>query len=228
MIGKTASAADLLEHLHSLRSEESLAGIARYGIVTDAALGISNPVLRKIARVAGKDHARAFALWDSGIREARLLALFTMEPKRLTAAEAHRLAGDFVSWEIVDAAADLFVEAGLLALIEEFAAEEREFVRRAAFAMIAGAAVHLKREPDGTIIAWLALIENHAADPRNFVKKAVNWALRSIGKRSHACHGPALALAQTLAASADRTERWNGKDCVRELTAENTLARISR
>jgi 3-methyladenine DNA glycosylase AlkD len=88
MIGKTATAADLVDHLHSLRSEASLAGIARYGIVTDAALGISNPVLRKIARAAGKDHVRAFALWDSGIREARLLALFTMEPKTLTAAAA--------------------------------------------------------------------------------------------------------------------------------------------
>ncbi|MGQ3279709.1 MAG: DNA alkylation repair protein, partial [Shinella sp.] len=214
--------------LHTLRSEENLAGIARYGIVTDAALGISNPDLRKIARASGKDHARAFALWESGIREARLLALFTMEPKTLTVAEARRLAEDFASWEIVDAAADLFVEAGLLALIEEFADEEREFVRRAAFAMIAGAAVHLKREPDATVIAWLGLIENHAADPRNFVKKAVNWALRNIGKRSHACHGPALTLAQKLAASADRTERWNGKDCVRELTAEKTLARIKR
>jgi 3-methyladenine DNA glycosylase AlkD len=228
MIGKTASVADLVEHLHALRSEESLAGIARYGIVTDTALGISNPVLRKIARAAGKDHVRAFALWDSDIREARLLALFTMEPKTLTAADARRLAVDFASWEIVDAAADLFVEAGLLALIEEFAVDEREFVRRAAFAMIAGAAVHLKREPDGMVIAWLGLIENRAADPRNFVKKAVSWALRSIGKRSHACHGPALALAQKLAASADRTERWNGKDCVRELTAESTLARIRR
>lgn len=228
MIGKTATAADLVDHLHSLRSEASLAGIARYGIVTDAALGISNPVLRKIARAAGKDHVRAFTLWDSGIREARLLALSTMEPKKLTVAEARRLAEDFASWEIVDAAADLFVDSGLLALIEAFAADKREFVRRAAFAMIAGAAVHLKREPDGTVIAWLGLIENHATDPRNFVKKAVNWALRSIGKRSHACHGPALALAQKLAASADRTERWNGKDCVRELTAENTLARISR
>ncbi|MXN43662.1 DNA alkylation repair protein [Shinella kummerowiae] len=228
MIGKRASTADLIDHLHTLRSEESLEGIARYGIVTDAALGISNPVLRKIARAAGKDHVRAFALWDSGIREARLLALFTMEPTRLTAVEARRLAGDFASWEIVDAAADLFVEAGLLTLVEEFAADEREFVRRAAFAMIAGAAVHLKQEPGVTVIAWLGLIESHATDPRNFVKKAVNWSLRSIGKRSRACHGPALALAQKLAASADRTERWNGKDCVRELTAENTLARISR
>ncbi|MCF3639906.1 DNA alkylation repair protein [Rhizobium sp. TRM95111] len=228
MIGRTSAAGDILEHIRALRSEANIAGMRRYGIVTDTALGISNAELRKVARAAGKDHGRAAALWATGVREARLLALYTLDPQRLTLAEARRLAADFNSWEIVDGAADIFVAAGLLALVEDFAADEREFVRRAAFAMIAGAAVHLKSESDATLIAWLGVIERHAADPRNFVKKAVNWALRSISKRSSACHAPAVALAGTLAESADRTERWIGRDALRELTDEKTLARIRR
>ncbi len=164
--------------------------MARFGIVTDRALGISNPDIRAVAGLAKKDHARAMQLWRSDIREARLLALYTAEPKRLTMEEARSWANDFNSWEIVDCAADLFVEARLDELISDFAADEREFVRRTAFAMIAGAAVHLKKEPDATILAWLPLIEAHAGDPRNFVRKAVNWALRSIGKRNLTCHAP--------------------------------------
>ena len=228
MIDKTSTADEILDHLRSLRSQEAIAGIGRYGIVTDTALGISNPDLQKIARTTGRNHDRAFALWQSGIREARLLALYTLEPKKLTAEEARRLAEDFNSWEIVDGAADFFIEAGLTDLIAPFAADEREFVRRTAFAMIASAAMHMKKEPDATLIGWLDLVERHACDPRNFVKKAVNWALRNVGKRSHACHAPALALAQKLADSADRTERWVGKDAVKELTAEKTLGRIKR
>jgi len=228
MIEKTSSADEILDHLRSLRSQEAIAGIGRYGIVTDTALGISNPVLQKIARTTGRNHDRAFALWQSGIREARLLALYTLEPKKLAAEEARRLAEDFNSWEIVDGAADFFIEAGLTDLIAPFAADEREFVRRTAFAMIASAAMHMKKEPDATLIGWLDLVERHASDPRNFVKKAVNWALRNVGKRSHACHAPALTLAQKLAESADRTERWVGKDAVKELTAEKTLGRIKR
>jgi len=54
----------------------------------------------------------------------------------------------------------------------------------------------------------------------------VNWALRNIGKRNHACHAPALALAQKLAASSDKTARWIGKDAVRELTSEKILKRL--
>ena len=228
MIGKTSSADEIIDYLRSLRSEETIAGMERFGIVTETALGISNPELRKIGRMTGKDHARAFTLWASDIREARMLALYTLEPKKLTPDEAIHLAEDFNSWEVVDNAADIFVEAKLVSLIPALAADEREFVRRTAFAMIAGAAVHLKKEPDETLIGWLDLIEDHAGDPRNFVKKAVNWALRNIGKRSHACHAPALTLARTLAGSSDKTARWIGKDAVRELTDEKILARLKR
>ena len=228
MIDKASTADDIVAYLRSLRSEEAIAGMDRFGIVTGTALGISNPDLRKIARLTGKNHARAFALWASDIREARMLALYTLEPKKLTAAEAKRIAEDFNSWEIVDNAADIFIDARLVALIPHFATDEREFVRRTAFAMIASAAMHMKKEPDETLIAWFGLIEAHAGDPRNFVKKAVNWALRNVGKRSHACHAPALALAEKLAGSTDKTARWIGKDAVRELTDEKTLARIKR
>ncbi len=227
MIDQSSSAADLIAHLRTLRSEDNIAGMARFGIETETAIGISNPDLQKIARLAKKDHARALQLWASRIREARLLALYTFEPKRLTADEARALAADFNSWEVVDCAADLFVEAGLDAVIPEFAADEREFVRRTAFAMIAGAAVHRKTDPDENLLAYLPLIEAHATDARNFVRKAVNWALRNIGKRSSACHGPALAAAERLAASTDKTARWIGKGAVRELTSEKILARLT-
>lgn len=92
--------------------------------------------------------------------------------------------------------------------------------------MIAGAVVHNKKEPDATFIGYLPLIEACSTDPRNFVKKAVNWALRNIGKRNHACHGSALALSEKLAASTDKTARWIGRDAVRELSSEKVLARL--
>jgi len=93
--------------------------------------------------------------------------------------------------------------------------------------MLAWAAVHLKKEPDATFLSYLPLIETHAGDPRNFVRKAVNWALRQIGKRSMSLHAPALAVAQKLAASTDKTARWIGKDAVKELSDAKTLERLA-
>lgn len=222
-----STAAEIIAHLETLRDERNIEGMGRFGIETDTALGISNAVLRPLGRRIKRNHERALALWESGIREARLLAAFTDEPKKVTLAQARCWAADFNSWEIVDTVSDLYADAGLQdILIPEFAADEREFVRRTAFAMMAWSAVHLKKEPDETMLAWLPLIEQYSSDPRNFVRKAVNWALRQIGKRSRACHGPALALAEKLAAGSDRAARWIGKDAVRELTGPPTIARL--
>ncbi len=223
------TADEILAHLVSLDSAENRAGMARYGINTSKAFGVPNSVLRPLARRIGRDHTRALELWASGWREARVLATFTDDKKKVTAEQARSWAADFDSWEIVDHASDLFAETDFWpTLVRDFAADEREFVRRTAFAMLAWVAVHRKKTPDAEILGYLPLVEAHATDPRNFVKKAVNWALRQIGKRNRHCHGPALALAERLAASDDKTARWIGRDAVKELTAQKTLDRLAK
>jgi len=222
-----SSVDEIVAHLKSLRNEANITGMARYGIDTTTALGITTPQMQALVRQVKRDHARALALWDTGLRDARMLAILTADAKALTINEARAWAGDFNSWEIVDTAADLFTATPFWrALVEEFAEDEREYVRRTAFAMIAGATVHNKDEPDQALLAKFPLIEKHSTDPRNFVRKAVNWALRNIGKRNRICHAPALALAEKLAASDDKTARWIGKDAVRELTSDKILKRL--
>jgi 3-methyladenine DNA glycosylase AlkD len=226
-LGPSSTSDEIIAQLKGMRDEANIEGMGRFGIDTGTALGISNTALRLIARQTKRDHGRAVALWDSGIREARLLAAFTGEPKKMTADIARAWAADFNSWEIVDGVSDLFCAAGLQGeLLAEFAADEREFVRRTAFSMMACSAVHMRKEPDATFVDWLTLIDRHATDPRNFVRKAVNWALRQIGKRNASCHAHALALAEKLAKSNDKTARWIGKDAVKELSSEKILAKV--
>lgn len=228
-LAPASTAEEIVTHLRTLASDDNRAGMARFGIAVDHALGIPNAVINPIARQIKRDHARAAALWASGIREARVLAILTDEPAKVTRAQIDAMATEFDSWEIVDHAAHLIIGAKLAhEIIPAYAADEREFVRRESFATIATGAVHLKKEPDETFLAWLDLVETHANDDRNFVKKAVNWALRAIGKRNAALNKAALALSERLAASDDRTARWNGKDAIRDLTGPKTRARLER
>lgn len=76
-------------------------------------------------------------------------------------------------------------------------------------------ALHDKAAPDKRFLAFLPLIEKGARDERNFVKKAVNWALRSIGRRNVALNAAALAAAKRLALSEKAASRWVGKDALR-------------
>lgn len=226
---RDATADQIVAYLRSIGSEENRQGMKRYGIRIERALGISHGIQRRIAKAVGRDHGRAFALWDSGIMEAQFIASVTADPKRFTIDDARHWAAEFDSWDIVDGVSDLFVDTvHWLALISEFAQDEREFVRRTAFAMMAWSVVHRKTEPDETFLAFLPLIRRHASDERNFVRKAVSWALRSLGKRSMALNAAALALAQELSASDDKTECWIGREAARELSAEKTLAGVAR
>jgi 3-methyladenine DNA glycosylase AlkD len=228
-LSPSSTAEEVVAHLRGIASEENRQGMKRYGIRIDRALGISHGVQRDIARKIKRNHERAFQLWATGITEAQFIASVTADPKRFTADDARRWVAEFDSWDIVDGVSDLFVDTDCWRdLIDEFAEDDREFVRRTAFAMLCWATVHRKKEPDATFEAWLPLIEKHSTDGRNFVKKAVNWALRTIGKRSTRLHAPALALAEKLAASTDKTARWIGKDAVRELTSPKTIERLAK
>ncbi|TPK49886.1 DNA alkylation repair protein [Mesorhizobium sp. B2-5-4] len=223
-----SSAEEIVAYLRSIATAENRLGMLRYGIKIERALGISHGVQRQIAKKIKRNHERAFALWQTGIVEAQFIASVTADPKRFSAADARQWASSFDSWDIVDGVSDLFVDTDAwIELISEFAADEREFVRRTAFAMMAWSVVHRKKEPEATFLAFLPIIEVQATDARNFVKKGVNWALRSLGKRSMVMHGAALAVAERLAQSTDKTARWIGKDAVKELSDARTIERLA-
>ena len=227
--GAPPSAPAVLKELRALGSAENRAGMARYGINTGRAFGISMATLKPIARRLKRNHDLAQALWASGWHEARLLAALIDDPKQVTPAQMDAWTADFDSWDLCDqACSKLFVRTPFVeARIAKWAKDNREFVRRAAFALLAAYTVHGKTVPDETFLAYLPLIERHATDERNFVRKAVNWALRQIGKRNSTLHAPALALARKLSESDDKTARWIGKDAVKELTDPVQLERIA-
>ena len=220
----------VLAELRGLGSEENRAGMARFGINTEQAFGVSMAAMRPLERKYQRNHDLAAALWDSGYHEARILAALIDDPKAVTRGQMDAWAADFNSWDLCDQACmKLFARTPFVAeKVAKWAKDRREFVRRAAFATIAGYTVHAKTAPDSEFLPFLAIIETSATDERNFVRKAVNWALRQIGKRSTGLHRPALALAKRLAASDDETARWIGKDAVKELTDPVQLARIAK
>jgi 3-methyladenine DNA glycosylase AlkD len=217
----------ILLQLKALSKPENLAGMARYGIKTDHALGISIYELRKVAAQAGADHALALELWETGGHEARILASYVDRPAWVTEAQMETWAADFDSWDLCDQVCGLFDRTPFAyPKVFEWSARPEEFVKRAAFAIIAGLAVYDKAAPDEKLAQFLPVIVRTAGDERNYVKKAVNWALRNLGKRSQALNALAIETARQLAASDSKAARWNGHDALRELTSEKIQARL--
>lgn len=201
--------------------------MARYGIRTDRALGVTIYELRPIAKRLGRDHDLALALWETGIHEARILAGFVDDPARVTKPQMETWVAGFDSWDLCDQVCGLFEETPFAwAKAREWSRREEEFVKRAAFAIVAGLAVHDKQAPEGVFMRFLPTIRRAATDERNYVKKAVSWALRNIGKRSLPLNARAIESAERLRASSSRAARWVGSDALRELTSEKVRARM--
>ena len=193
-------------------------GLVRYGIVTDKAFGIQVGDLQRYAKALGRDHALAQELWRTGWYEARMLCSWIAEPARLTPAQMDRWAKDWDNWGICDTiylhCFDRSPHAWGRA--KAWRTSKAEFVKRGAFALVAGMAVHDKACPDGPFLDALDWMERAADDERNFVKKGVNWALRAVGRRNRALRAPATALARRLAGREEPAPRWIGKDALRD------------
>lgn len=200
-------------------SRRNVEGMARYGIVADKVFGISVGTLRAKARTIGRDHALAQALWKTGWYESRMLAAFVDDPKAVTPAQMDAWAKDFDNWAICDTVCfHLFDKSPhAWSRIRVWRRRKDEFVKRAAFALIASVALHDKKADDALFLPCLPMIDAAATDDRNFVKKGVSWALRGIGKRSPALRTRAVALARRLSTAPSSAARWIGKDALKDL-----------
>ncbi len=203
-------------------------GMARFGINPEGRFGLSMPVMRRIAKTLGCDHELALALWGTGIPEARIVAGMLAEPAKLTSTQMDDWVKGFASWDVCDQICGSAFRASPLAWrkVPEWAFSNEEFVRRAAFALLATLTVHDKKASDARFISMLPLIEVASDDERNFVKKAVNWALRTIGKRNLALNAAAIDAARRIQQQGTRSARWIAADALRELTSEAVQAQL--
>jgi 3-methyladenine DNA glycosylase AlkD len=216
-----------LEKLSTKRDRENL---ARFGITAPKAFGVSVSNIQKVAKKLGRNHDLAGELWKTGWYEARMLTSFVDEPARVTPAQMDRWCRDFDNWGICDTVCFHLFDRTPHAwtMVRKWSGKREEFVKRAAFALLASLAVHDKIGSDGRFLDSLALIERSATDERNFVKKGVSWALRTVGRRNTALHGAAVKLAKRLSTSPEPAARWVGKDALRDLTRPAVLRQVAR
>lgn len=224
----TSAEKQILSRLKKLGRPEALAKMAHFAIDTENAFGVAVPELRRLAKEIGRDHPLALALWQTGVHDARLLASMIAAPADTDRAMADAWAADFRSWDLCDQCCSNLLRKTAFAhdLVGEWRHREEEFVKRAAFAMIAVLAVHDKAAEDEVFAAWLPFIEEGASDPRNFVKKALNWALRQIGKRNRNLNRAAIECARRIADGGSKPGRWIAADTLREIAGEAVQSRI--
>jgi 3-methyladenine DNA glycosylase AlkD len=208
----------ILREMRALANPARLEVMERFGIDAEGSLGLNVPQVRAIARRVGKSQPLAEELWATGIHEARWLATLVGDPNAIRRRTMDSWVRDFNSWDVCDACCCNLFDRTPYAWqkLPKWAANQREFTRRAAFATLAALAAHDKRAPDRLYLDAMPLIEKYAFDERNFVRKAVNWALRNVGKRNARLLAAAIACAERIRAQGSKPARWIAADALRE------------
>ena len=219
----------VIAELKLMGDPASAAGMARYGIKADRALGISIPKLLGLSKEIGQNRKLAGELWLCGIHEARILACMIDDPQQVTESQLERWVKEFDSWDLCDQCCNRLFRKSKFAHQKALAWASRpdEFVKRAGFVLMAVLAVHDKKATDRQFDPFFELIKKEAADGRNFVKKAVNWALRQIGKRNIPLNKKAIAVAEEIEQFDSKTARWVAGDALRELRSDKIQKRLS-
>ncbi len=221
---------DALSWLEQHSTQHDRENLKRFGISATKAFGVSMSNIQVLSKRLGRNHDLAAALWKTRWYEARMLTSFVDEPALVTPEQMDQWCREFDNWGICDTVCFHLFDRTPYAWdkVGEWAGQNEEFVKRAAFALLASLAGHDKTARNEAFAESLHLIEHAATDERNFVKKGVSWALRRIGRRNQELHSAALPVAQRLAASTDIAARWVGKDALRELTKPSILRAIAK
>ncbi|MFH1438348.1 MAG: DNA alkylation repair protein [Pseudomonadota bacterium] len=221
---------EALKKLEAHARPDQLDGMARYGMRGEKRLGVAIPAVRKLAKEIGKDHGLALRLWRTGIPDAMILASMVDDPGDVTREQMEQWVMDIDSWDVCDQLCmNLFEKVPFAPeKIRAWSKRDEEFVRRAAFAMIACMAWHDKGAADGAFIELLPVIKKGAEDERNMVKKAVSWALRNIGKRNPALNAIAIKTAEEIRKMDGKAARWIASAAIRDLTSETARRRLGK
>jgi 3-methyladenine DNA glycosylase AlkD len=189
---EVATALHWLERHGTKRNRD---GLARYGIEAPKAFGVPMGKIHLLAKRLGRNHELALALWETGWYEARLLTAFVAEPERLTPGQMDRWCRDFDNWAVCDTLCFHLFDRTPHAFgkVAQWSRRRPEFVRRAAFALLASVALHDKRSSDEPFERCLPLIEAAARDERNSEG-------RELGPARHRRAQPPLRTAATTVA----------------------------
>jgi len=163
--------------------------MARYGIVAKKVYGgWSTPALKQLAREIGRDHALAQELWASEVFEARVLATMIEDHARVTARQMDQWAKDFDSWAICDGACINVFRYSRFAHQKcvQWSLRREEFVKRAAFSLMAGLTVADKAAGDKVFLKFLPILKARVVDelthaPSHEAARELVLSLYSLG-----------------------------------------------
>lgn len=215
---------DVIETLRELGSKANIEyKNKKFGIAAKNSLGVFQKDINLVAKEIGKNDALALALFDTGIYDAQILSSKIFTPKHATSDLMDQWLPHLQTWESCDSFAMKVFANSPMAVEKalEWSHRQPEFEKRAGFATMAAFCTANKKADNDVFEPFLDAIRRESWDNRLYVRKAVNWALRSIGKRNLDLKYRAIDVAHALLQMQTKSAKWIANDALKELTDDN-------
>jgi 3-methyladenine DNA glycosylase AlkD len=224
------TSSEILDRLEKLGSEENRKGMAKFGINTTSAYGVSVNDIRQIAKETGQNHQLALELWKTGRHEARILATIIADPAQTTEEMLDEWADDLNSWDLCDQFCNNLVINTEFAAVKilHWCTQDETFVKRAGFSTMANHALKSPDVREKDIDGYFALILNECGDKRTYVRKSVSWALRNIGKKTTHYNRKAVKIAKILIAEELAPAKETGHEALKELQKPELINKLKK
>lgn len=158
----------------------------RFGVKPAKTVGIKVPELRKIAKEIGINHPLSMNLWETGLREARIIATLIADPEHTNLKLMKKWADSSDSWDVVDSCCNnLFWKTKKVdEMIKVSINAKTEMSKRFSFVLMAYRAKKDHSVEDEKFKEYLDMIFFEKSDKRHYVTKAIEWAIRAISGRN--------------------------------------------
>jgi 3-methyladenine DNA glycosylase AlkD len=191
------SVKEILAHLESL-GDEKVRAVHRKAGAGDNQIGVKMGDIRKVAAKIKTDHELALALWDTGIIDARLLAILVLNPKLLSATQLDRMVRQVSIPQVAEWLSSYVIKdhPDREALRQKWMGDNDPWAARAGWSLTAG---RVARAPEGLDIpALLDRIEAHMATADPAEQWTMNNTLAGIGIHHKKHRKRALAIGEKL------------------------------
>jgi 3-methyladenine DNA glycosylase AlkD len=185
--------------LESLTDDRAIVIAERFGLVTNERyLGVNRTKLKELAKQIGKNQLLANQLWDCGIHDAKMLATYISEPKKISKDQLQTWVSQIHSFDVSDLFGKNIIAKSAFGqeLCLVWYLNESPDYRRTVYSALYELAKDMK-VPNSFFLPFLTAIEGLQQET-NWVKDSMNFALMTIGGKRAELFDQCSAIAEKI------------------------------
>lgn len=211
--------AEIIRYIREERNGLAADSMKELGLDYNMTYGVSSARIKQKAQQLGKDNELALKLWHEDMRETKLFSFHLFDPALLSKAELQELSNGFSNHELAEQAClNLLVHSPHAAqLAQEWATSQQQFVKMAAYALLARLALLRKCDDERFYLGFFPHIQAELGTPSLHIRRSIVSALLRMAKLSSALKTAVTQFAHELQNSNEQAAPYISQNVLAEI-----------